>query len=341
MMKSQTDKTRAFIKKDKAEEICVAICSHNRTDTLRRALDSLMTQTIIPGEVLIIDNAPSGPETKLLVQNEFPAVRYVQEPVPGLDFARNRALKETSREIVAFMDDDVVAKPSWISAIKTVFSENKHIAICTGKVEAYSLETEGAQLFEANGGFARGNTRIHLPADRKQHMHGIQPPLIAWSISMGSGCSLAVRRRMILELGGFDEALDMGGPLPGGGDLDILWRAIDSGHEVIYEPSVEALHEHRSDYSESVNQIIDHNRSLIVMLTKVIAYGCHTSKISIVAFLIWRLIKPGIRLLRRFAGKDPLPAKVLLRLWWNCWRGLIGYMTARRLAKKRRIVSYG
>lgn len=341
MIKSKTDETRTFLKKDKAEEICAAICSRNRPEMLRQALHSLMAQTIKPGEVLVIDNAPSGPDTNLLVQNEFPAVRYVQESVPGLDFARNRALMETSREIVAFMDDDVVAKPSWISAIKTVFSENEHIAICTGKVEAYSLETAGARLFEANGGFAKGNTRIHLPAERKRRIHGLQPPLVAWSISMGSGCSMAVRRQIILKLSGFDEALDMGGALPGGGDLDILWRTIDSGYEVVYEPSVEARHKHRSGYEDSVNQIIEHNRSLIAMLTKVVVYGCHTGRTSVVAFLLWRLIKPGIRLLYRLTGRDPLPAKVLVRLWWNCWRGLISYPTARRLAERRRMGSYG
>jgi GT2 family glycosyltransferase len=151
---------------------------------------------------------------------------------------------------------------------------------------------------------------------------------------------MAVRRQIILKLGGFDEALDMGGPLPGGGDLDILWRAIDNGYEVMYEPSVEALHEHRSDYRDSANQIIDHNRSLVAMLTKIVAYGCNTGRISVALFLIWRLIKPGVRILSRLAGRDPLPAVVLLRLWWNCWRGLYSYTFARRLAVKRRIVSY-
>ncbi len=76
------------------------------------------------------------------------------------------------------------------------------------------------------------------------------------------------------------------------------------------------------------------------MLTKVIANGCHTGRISVIAFFFWRLIKPGIRLFRRFAGHDPLPARILLRLWWSCWRGLGAYIFARRLAKKRRIVSY-
>ena len=39
----------------------------------------------------------------------------------------------------------------------------------------------------------------------------------------------------------------------------------------------------------------------------------------------WRLLKPGVRLVRRGFGRDPLPSSVLLRMWWNCWVGLSAY----------------
>jgi GT2 family glycosyltransferase len=215
-------------------EICAAICTHDRPISLRRTLRSLISQTVTPSEILVVDNAPSSGDTRRLIRNEFPTVRYVKEPTPGLDFARNRALNETAKKIVAFLDDDVVADPDWTAAIESVFLESEKIVICTGKVRAYSLKTEGQRLFEANGGFARGDKRIHLPADRKQRLRGLKAPLIAWSISIGSGCSLAVKREAVINLGGFDEALDIGTILPGGGDLDILWRTLDSGYEVVY-----------------------------------------------------------------------------------------------------------
>jgi len=320
--------------------VCVSICTRDRTDQLRRALRSLTGQTWEPEEILVVDNAPGGPATRTLVRNEFPAVRYVMEPVPGLDFARNRALRETSMEIVAFIDDDVVAEPGMAGAIRDVFRESERIAICTGKVEALSLETEGQRLFEANGGFARGEERIHLPADRKRRLHGIPGPLIAWSIGVGSGCCLAVRRKVILDLGGFDEALDLGHPLPGGGDLDILWRVLDAGYEIVYDPSVQARHEHRREIEASVNQILDHHRSLIAMLAKAAVSPCRTGRIGVLGFLAWRLTKPGVRLLARLAGRDPLPAWALVRMWGNCWRGLGSYAAARRLAERRRNVGY-
>lgn len=322
-------------------EVCAAICTRDRPDQLQRALRSLLSQTRVPAEILVVDNAPGGPSTRTLVRDEFPAVRYVREHAPGLDFARNRALRETSKEIVAFMDDDVVAGPGWAAAIQAVFRESERIAVCTGKVEALSLETEGQRLFEANGGFARGDERIRLPGGRQRRLNGMAAPLIAWSISVGSGCSFAVRRRTILDLGGFDEALDMGQPLPGGGDLDMIWRALDAGYEVIYEPSVRARHEHRRELESSLQQIIDHNRSLIAMLTKSAVATRREGRIPVFAFLAWRLLKPGVRLLSRLAGRDALPARALLRMWGNCWRGLGSYTAARRLAERRREAGNG
>jgi GT2 family glycosyltransferase len=295
-----------------------------------------MGQMREPAEILVVDNTPGGPASRNLVRDEFPGVRYVMEPVPGLDFARNRALRETSREIVAFMDDDVVAGPGWAGAILDVFRESERIAICTGKVEALSLETEGQRLFEANGGFARGEERIRLPADRKRRLHGMPVPLIGWSTAVGVGCCMAVRRRTILDLGGFDEALDLGHPLPGGGDMDILWRVLDAGYEIVYDPSVQARHEHRREVEASLNQIIDHHRALIAMLAKAAVSPCRTGRTGVLAFLAWRLVKPGVRLLSRIAGRDPLPARVLVRVWGNCWRGLGSYGAARRLAERRR-----
>jgi len=160
--------------------------------------------------------------------------------------------------------------------------------------------------------------------------------MIAWAISVGSGCSFAVRRSAVLALGGFDEALDLGPPLPGGGDLDLLWRILDAGHEVVYDPSVQAWHEHRRERNAAVRQIIDHNRSLIAMLSKSAVTSRRGTRAAVACFLAWRLMKPGVRLLRRVAGSDPLPAGAILELWKDSWRGLTAYREARQLAEARR-----
>jgi GT2 family glycosyltransferase len=316
--------------------ITAAICTRDRPRQLARALESLTAQSPAPSEILVIDNAPSDSSTMVLVSENFPQVRYLREPIPGLDFARNRALAEASGNVVAFLDDDAMAGPGWSEALRLVFETEPHVAVCTGRVEALALETPAQRLFEVNGGFGRGNRRIRLPDDAAHLLHGWPVPLIAWAVSVGSGCSYAVRRAVALELGGFDEALDLGSPLAGGGDHDLLWRALEAGWSVEYQPAAIAWHEHRREMAAVHGQIIGHQRAVLAFLAKHLTRTSLRRGLPLLAYLSWRLVKPGVRLVRRGLGRDPLPTGVLLRMWWNCWAGLSAYSSARRVARSRR-----
>jgi GT2 family glycosyltransferase len=316
--------------------LTAAICTRDRTRQLTRALESLTAQSPAPAEILVVDNAPSDGATMALVSERFPSVRYVREPIPGLDFARNRALAEAAGDIVAFLDDDAAAGPGWCEALALVFQRDPQVAVSTGRIEPLALETPAQLLFEVNGGFGRGHRRIRLPADSTQLLHGWPVPLIAWAVSVGSGCNYAVRRSVALELGGFDEALDLGAPLSGGGDHDLLWRALESGWSVEYQPEAIAWHEHRREMAAVHGQIVGHQRAVLAFLAKHLTRTSVRGSIPLLAYLAWRLLKPGVRLVRRGMGRDPLPTAVLLRMWWNCWAGLGAYPLARRVARSRR-----
>ncbi|MBA2564269.1 MAG: glycosyltransferase [Gemmatimonadetes bacterium] len=305
--------------------LTAAVCTRSRPREPRRVLSSLVAQEPAVAEILVVDNAPGDGSTARLLRDEFPGVRYVAEPVPGLDNARNRGLAAATQPVVAFIDDDAVADRGWGAAVSRVFREHPAAGACTGRVEALTLEGGGQRLFEANGGYGRGVRRICLPREATRPLHGWPVPLIAWAVSVGNGCSLALRRDVALRLGGFDPRLDNGAELPGGGDLDVLWRVLTAGCEVVYEPRALAWHEHRHDREAAIDQIIGHQRALIAWLTKACVHTPGRKRFAVLLFLAWRLLKPGARLLRRATGHDPLPARALLRMWGNCARGLTGY----------------
>jgi GT2 family glycosyltransferase len=314
--------------------VTAAVCTRARPAMLRRALDSLSALTPPAAELIVVENAPTGDATREVVAAS-PGVRYVAEPVAGLDFARNRALREAQSDVVAFLDDDATADAGWAGALAARFAADPRLAVCTGRVEALSLEAAGHRLFEANGGFSRGLNPVTLPRDAALPLGGRPAPLIAWAVSIGSGASYAVRRSTALELGGFDEALDLGPALPGGGDHDLLWRALQAGWHVGYEPAALAWHEHRADADDAARQIVGHQRALVAFLTKSLVQAPPAERPPLAAFLAWRLLKPGVRLASRAAGRDPLPAGALVSMWWNCWRGLTAYPAARRIARRR------
>lgn len=316
--------------------VTVCICTRERPAQLCRALFSLLAQKEKCRRIMVIDNAPETDHTRTLIQEEFSGVSYICEEKEGIDFARNRGLAEASTEIVAFLDDDAVAHPEWTRALAQAFAQDAHTAVVTGRTGPLSLETEAQRLFEANGGYGRGEEPVELPADAsRRRLHGRRAPLIAWAVSVGNGTNFALRSSAARAIGGFDPAFDLGRALHGGGDLDIFWRLLAAGYTLRYIPAVCVRHEHRRELAAMARQLAQHQEALIAFLAKSLSQSRGFGCIILLLFLVWRLIKPGVRLLRRSVRKEALPAGVLLGMWQGCLRGLTAYPRAQRIARER------
>jgi glycosyltransferase involved in cell wall biosynthesis len=224
--------------------LSVAICTKDRPASLSRCLESVIAlQRRFHFELLIIDNAPSDSRTADLVER-FSEARYVLEACPGLNFARNRAWREARGDLIAYLDDDVVVDSGWFAGLQEAWVENPDAAAFTGLVMPLSLDTRAQVLFEKRNGFRRGFDKIRFG----QELLG-NPLYPCGAGIFGAGCNMAFRRQTLQELGGFDEALDTGASLPGGGDLDIFYRIIRAGYVLVYEPSFMVFHEHRESDS--------------------------------------------------------------------------------------------
>jgi GT2 family glycosyltransferase len=66
---------------------------------------------------------------------------------------------------------------------------------------------------------------------------------------------MVFRRLALDQLGGFDDALDTGAPLPGGGDLDIFYRIVRAGYPLVREPKLLVYHQHRREYGRLRHQM--------------------------------------------------------------------------------------
>ena len=131
----------------------------------------------------------------------------------------------------------------WLAGLEEAVAEHPDAAAVTGLVVASELTTDAQVAFEAGGGFGRGCRKLRYagPALPGNSLYPLGAGIF------GAGCNMALRTDAVRALGGFDEALDTGPPLPGGGDLDIFFRVIHAGHALVYEPRMLAFHRHRAD----------------------------------------------------------------------------------------------
>lgn len=184
-----------------APELTIAITTRNRSDDLRRALESCMRQT---GrlEVLVIDDG-STDGTVDLVRREFPGVRLVRfEESGGCVRRRNEAAALARAPFVLSMDDDA--------------------------------ELSGADIVEvARGGFEDPRVgALAIPyVDVRQDPGAVKQGAPAaggpFVFAGFRGTAHAIRRDVFLALGGYREAI-----LHQGEEMDYCIRLLDAGYVV-------------------------------------------------------------------------------------------------------------
>ena len=119
--------------------ISAIVCTYNRSTYLRKALGSLVDQSLSKDqyEVIVIDNG-SQDDTRQVI-DEFswmPNLKYVYEPNLGLSQARNTGWRNAHGGYVAYLDDDAIACPRWLEKILEVFENVKPRPGCVGgKIE--------------------------------------------------------------------------------------------------------------------------------------------------------------------------------------------------------------
>lgn len=232
------------------QPVSVIVCTRNRTSMLEKCLSALVALDYPSFEIIVVDNAPSDNTTHDLVASL--GLRYVLEERKGLDRARNRGILEAGHGIVAFTDDDALVDRSWLQVINRVFTDPS-IAAVSGFVAPVELETGAQQVFElAYGGMAHGVRRRYF------NRSALSQQELIWSSAMGIGANMAFRKSIFQSIGLFDEALDVGTPTGGGGDIEMFHRLVVSGAIMMYEPSLLVWHHHRRT-NEDLQKLVYQN----------------------------------------------------------------------------------
>ena len=239
--------------------LSVVICTRDRTEYLKRCLQSLQTLSHPPEEIVVVDNAPSSTATQQLVK-QFSHIKYILEPKPGLDFARNAGVNNSASNILAYIDDDVTIHPDWSVHLRQAFQDPQVMAV-TGLVIAAALETEAQCIFENYWSFNRGYRTILYDSQYFDRYKCIGVP--AWRV--GAGANMAFRRRIFDLVGYFDERLDVGAA-GCSGDSELWYRILSEKWTCRYEPTAVAYHWHRQEISGLRNQIFNYMRGHVAEL---------------------------------------------------------------------------
>jgi GT2 family glycosyltransferase len=318
--------------------LSAAVCTRNGAERLEACLDALSALEYPPGrlDVLVVDNAPTDDSTQQLVAR-YPGIRYVLEPRPGLDWARNRAILEARGDIIAFTDDDVSVDEGWAAAIGRLFAADPDVDAVTGLVVADEMDVESQRLFEKYGGFGRGFDRQYFRVDTASGEGAARRH--AGAGRFGTGANMAFRRRLFDRIGMFDPALDVGTLTNGGGDLEMFFRVLKEGGTLVYEPSAIVRHRHRRTYDELRTQLANNGIGFYAYLVRT-AEAYPDERTAIVRLGAWWFWQWNLRRLgRSFIRPAEFPRDLILAELRGCFTGLRRYARAKEHAARIRASS--
>lgn len=96
--------------------ISVVVVTFNRPEEVKKAVDSLLNQSVKPFEIIIVDDA-STPPLRMKVDGTRTKLKRFDKEI-GLSSARNYGIDVAKGEYIAFIDDDCIASKNWIEEIQ-------------------------------------------------------------------------------------------------------------------------------------------------------------------------------------------------------------------------------
>ncbi|BAN01746.1 glycosyltransferase [Ilumatobacter coccineus] len=198
----------------------VIVCTRDRGDSIVGTIASILASTHRNFELIIIDQSSSD-ETQHVVADRFSddRIRFVRVSDAGVSRSRNRGLRLARSEFVLSTDDDCAVDANWIEENVRALEDDARPGVVYADVRGMP-DPDGGYVPES---VADADVLLRDVRDWRSSSDGV---------NVGIGASMAVRRSVAHEVGGFDVDLGPGSELRNAEDTDLALRILLAGHPV-------------------------------------------------------------------------------------------------------------
>jgi GT2 family glycosyltransferase len=230
----------------------VAIPTLTAGPKLEECLASLEKQTLNDFEVCVIDN--SGWRVAREAAARWRGVEIIENQANvGFGAAVNQVCRRSTARFVATLNDDTVADPGWLAGLVQALEAYPEAGMCASQVRLTGGVLDSAGML------------ISSDATSKQRGHG-QPPekfAEAAEVLLPSGCAALYRRKMLDDVGLFDETFFLYCE-----DTDLGLRGRWAGWTCRYAPDAVVEH-HYSQTAGAASQLkayfVERNRLFVLI----------------------------------------------------------------------------
>jgi GT2 family glycosyltransferase len=320
--------------------VTVVIVNWNGRAHLDECLASLRAQQLRdPFEIVVVDNGSTDGSAALLARHQAlpgPSLHVLANGTNrGFAAANNQGIAASASPFVALLNNDTAVEPGWLAALLTVMERDGSIGCCASKILAYQdhaiFDNVGHVVFA--DGLTRGRGRLQV--DRGQY----ERPEEVFCIS---GCAALLRRRMLDDIGLFDEAF-----FAYCEDADLGFRAQLRGWRCVYVPAAVVYHKFSAasaPFSAFKALQVERNRAWLAVknlpgplllaspLFTLLRYWWQAVGALTGRGASGRFVEDGV-------GSRGMLATLLLRAYWQALLGLPRVLRQRRAIQARRTAS--
>ena len=185
--------------------ISVIIIARNEERKIGRMLHSLQKQTLLPDEVIVVDNAST--DSTANIAREYGAT-VVHEPITIRGKARNTGFLASTGKFVAISDADFVLDADWLKLLYQRIRQNDNIGGVSATILALNKNKLVPRLIELSS----------------------QVPRLGNAVMM-------YRRQTLLEAGLWNPQLH------NAEDVELAMRILNKGYTIVYEAKAKVFHE--------------------------------------------------------------------------------------------------
>ena len=203
---------RRVRKGDVLPAVSVIVAAYNEETVIARRLENLLALDYPRDRLEIVVSSDASSDRTEEIALQFPDVRVISNPRGGKVAAQDRAVRQTSGEIVAFSDANCTWSPDALSTLVRAFDDPDVAYVC-GQLG----------ILAADGGNKEGlYWRYEMGVRTAESELG--------SVTGGNGSIYAVRRSDYVEV---DPRF--------GHDLSLPYLMVQRGRRAVYEPAAHAF----------------------------------------------------------------------------------------------------
>jgi len=250
-----------------AVKVTIVIPARNAEKTIAKTIVAIQENTYLPEQIIVVDGCSSDRTKDICLSF---GVEVISNSKLHAASARNLGIENSKFPIVAFTDADCIPAKDWVERIVHQFESNPELDGVGGPVTLSApknqIEAFSASVFESIKSFSEDPVRITVKG-------------VGGRSFAGANCAFSKSR--VTSIGGFRDQFSNFGE-----EVDLLWRMVDAGSFLIFDPMICVEH---MGYSDTIIKLIHTSYRNGIASTLLTKYHKRSPRIDSILYKKWFL----------------------------------------------------